>query len=460
MIWALGGIYQRAGATDQSVWQLTPYRVQIAVAGDAAIGSPEAAEAFRSALQTQLETVVGALWQLTVAPAPPALQWPAVDSMETLTAEGLLKPDEKADKIIVLTVTEEGCTLRVAARELDVRTRRFGPVIAKTVWQRGKLRDAATDAVLEAFAPLAMIDGADLKKGTVVLRLKAAALPPRDPNLVFVRPGTYFQPILRYNDRDGNPLKIEPLPWTIFETESVSPEQVACKLYTGLRAPPIVRRRGRMEQLALGVRPSTAASTLELRARAEPKPPLAGYEIYEQGSSPKDLKLLGRTDPRGRFVIPPGKASLRLLMVKNGQRPLSKPLPLVRGLEPELSIEIPSDDARLQAEGVVIGLVDELIDIVGRRKVLAARIKIAMKNNDWQKARQFLRELRNLPDGQRFLYRLADEKKRLSSRDRMLQKQIDELFNELQKNIVKYLSPEEIDALEIQLEEAQASKKK
>jgi hypothetical protein len=495
----LGVLVSPSGAVDQTVWQLTPYRVRIAVAGDSVFGSPASANAFCTALEVQLGAVVGAAWDLSVAPAPPALRWLRGGALESLSPESLVEPSARSDKYVVLVVAAENGAWQVTARELDVRTRRLGPVAVRTVWQSGKLRDAACDAVLETFAPLALIDSADLKKGKVVLRMKAGALPLRDPKLAYVRPGTLFQPILRTNDRDGNLRKADPLAWTVLATETVTPEQVVCKIYSGTAAPPISRRRGRMELLALAVRPLNVSSTVRVCARAASKPPLAGYEIYEKKLTPqnspsladpkaaapdskspgdpkavapdsksppdpkeaaKDLKLLGRTDARGQLVIPPDQSPLRLLLVKNGDRVLTRPLPLVPGMDADLTAELPSDDARLQAEGAITSLQDELIDTMGRRTVLEVRTRAALKRGDFDRAEQFFQELRTLPDGQKFLFRLADEKKRLASPDRALQKQIDTLITEMQKLIIKHLTAKSIDDLDDELQKAKAGAKK
>jgi hypothetical protein len=460
------------GAVDRSVWQLTPYRVQIAVAGDSLFGSAAETAAFCSGLETQLEAVVGASWKLTVTPAPSDLRWVQIESLESLAPDGLLKAAPDADKIFLLVAEETQGVLRAAVRELDVRTRHWGPVVSRTVLQRAKLRDAAADVVLQSFSPLAMIDSADLKKGRVVLRLKAAALPARDPKLAFVRAGSLFQPIVRYNDRDGKLRKADPLAWTVLAAESVSPDQVICKLYSGSAAPPISRSRARMELLALGVRPTKSPSILRLNVRTGSKSPLVGYEIYEpipsaqaaapspgQDVPPPKLNLLGRTDAQGEFAIQPIENPLRLVVIKNGERTLSRPLPLVQGVETDLRAEFGSDDARLQMEGIMTSLLNDLIDTMGRRIILQTRIRASMKKGDFTKAEQLLQELRTLPDNQKFRFRLADEKKRFASPDRNLQKKMDRLLGEMQKTIDKHLTTADIDDLEAALQKAQGGAK-
>ena len=45
-------------------------------------------------------------------------------------------------------------------------------------------------------------------------------------------------------------------------------------------------------------------------------------------------------------------------------------LPMVPGLEPQLAGEIPNHDPRLETEGFLLGMREELVDVVLRRRIL------------------------------------------------------------------------------------------
>ncbi|OHB66747.1 MAG: hypothetical protein A2V70_09975 [Planctomycetes bacterium RBG_13_63_9] len=482
-------------AAAQSVWELTPYRIHVVVAvAPVPELTPRLQTELLGSLVTRTDALIGASWNLTAAPAPRKLQ-PALlraigelsmrslptgsleqrkaanDGQKSRAPEEPLDSDAEAiaryltaltlrrpptspeyDKLILLAVVPDRGGCRVTARELDVRTRTWSLPVSRQVPQLAKLRDAALDALMAAFAPLARID--DVEGNRVVLRLKAAALPVRDDEqLTLVKPGDVFQPIIRYDERDGQPRGILPVPWTFCTVEEVGPEKLDCRVYSGLRSPLSARRRGRVQQLALAVVAPRKPSTLRLVAQSDPKRALAGYEVFGRDPDSKTATLLGRTDRRGRITVPPGKGPLCILLVRNGNELLAR-LPIVPGAEEEIVAEIADDDERLEAEGFITGLQEELVDLVTQREVLIARIRARIEAGEFDEAAEVVDQLRRLPSESEFDRILAEQQKRIRSANPAAQAKINALFGDTRKLVGKHLDPAVVEDLWQQLRKA------
>ncbi len=438
-----------APAADPSVWPLMPYEVRVAVAMEAgAPFSPRLESGLLSDLTARIEAVVGAPWNAVVAPAPPELARAMLHGLGDLRPEDVSIPTPEPDKILFLAITAsaEGMT---ATRDFDVRTRTLGPPVVRPVWQVGALSGASMDALLSAFAPLGRIDRVERDKDSMVLRIKAAGLPPRDPNLALVRAGDVFRPIVRRNDRDNKLVSLAPAKWSYAVVEKLSPEETQCRVYTGMKSELLMKGRGRVEHLALRVRPTAGGTELTLRSRTDPKGPLAGCDVYVYPPADKNaVSFLGQTDRRGRVFVPPVEGEpLRMLLVKNGSAALAK-LPVVPGLDRTAVAELADDAPRLAAEGFLAGIEQELVDLVALRKILIAQIRARAKAKQFDKASELMIELRKLPGMRDFTLRVAREKGKLATKDPVVRKKIEVLLRNIQPQIEKYLSPLEIEETE------------
>ncbi len=481
-----------APAGAQSVWELTPYRIRVVLAMGRA---PELTDGLRADLEQGLvgrvDALIGAAWVVNVAPATGALRLSVLRDVEAVSVEQLEEElakqespggdvaaadrvdaaedapaeDEAAraqaafdlddlDKVILLAVAPRTAGFRVVARELDVRTRQWNAPAAAPVWNLGKLCDAAFGVMLKAFAPLARI--VEVEENDVTLRVRAAGFPPRDPTMVSVRPGDVFRPVVRHNDRYGKLRATLPIQWTFLTVEEVAPGGLECTLHTGLRSPLSGRRRGRYEQLALAVSPPRRPTRLVLRSRTEPHDPLLGYDVYAHAPHSKKTEPVGRTDRLGAVVVPPAERALRVLLVKHGGEFLAR-LPIVPGLETELTADVRNDDERLEAEGFIRGLQEELIDLVTRREVLMTQIRSRLEEEKFDEAEKLLAELRSLETRDDFALYLEQQQKKVFSADKLAQAKIDQMFSKTRKLVVAYLDPAPVEQLDRQLREARTS---
>ena len=453
-------------AAAQSMWELTPYRVQLLAAF---ADDPELPAAMQEdllgRLRVRIDVLIGPTWEFTAETAPAELQRDVIWALDAVSVDDLPRESLARDKVMLLAVSTAADGYRIAVRELDVRTRVFSPVVIRPVRQPGRLLDEVSTAMFAAFAPLAQVEQVSGKE--VTLRLKAAALAPRDPHLLTVGPGDVFQPIIRHNDREGNlhrddqgkPVLPKPVPWTFCHVTTVSeeataPGQLHCSLHSGLRSPLSGRRRGRFEQLALAVVAPRKSSDLLVRSLTDAEMPLAGYDVYAHPPGSKAAVHVGRTDYRGRVSIPPAAGALRVLQVRHGGAPLAR-LPIVPGLEAELSVQIADDDQRLEVEGFITGLQEELVDLVIRREVLIVRARARIEAGRLGEAKELIDQIPRLEKAQSRLSRdLAAQRRHARAADAAMQAKIETLIADTEALLKKHLAPEAVDTLRKQLEKA------
>jgi hypothetical protein len=446
----------------QTVWELDPYRVDVLTAFAPAPGlTPELESALGRELVERADTLIGAPWDLAPRAAEGPLRRKILAGLDDVTFDDAPASDAEPDKLILLRVAPQDGRWQIAARELDVRTRLFGPPVSHRAGTLSKLRDASLRAMLDAFAPLGRIERFDPEDNRrVAVRFRAAGLPTRDGDLRLVEPGDVFRPVFRYYDRDGGFRRAGTVPWTFLAVESPPDGPAAagatfCRLHTGLPNPLSARRRGRVEALVLGAIATGRGSTLRLRSRTEPDRPLVGYEVFSHPPGVKATRRLGATDRRGELRVGPGTASpLRVVLVLSGDRPLAR-LPLVPGLEPVLTAGIPDDEGRLEAEGLITGVQERLVDLVTRREVLYVRAKQRIDDRRFDAARQLIDELTRLPDATQFRLHLDNERKRIGTDDPRVQTRIDALFDDTRQLIDQHLTPDLAEQLRQQLRTAE-----
>jgi len=452
----LGGLLAAASPA-QSVWEMTPYRVRLIVAVAPSLpGAAGLQSDLAQGLVERIDVVVGVLWDASAQAPDARLRHRITTGLESLRMEDLPKDCVKYDKVFCVAVTPGATGYEVAARELDVRSQVFGPVQRFDALQVCKLRDVIMRALVQVFTPLANVVESQAREAT--LRLRGGKLPTREIQLQVLKPGDVLQPLIRYNAREGNVRKIVPVPWTFLVVDQFDPTRFHCVIHSALFNPLSGRLRGRVEQLALLVRPLGDSTRLVITSREAPQEPLAGYLIYTQPPDSKKTTLLGQTDLAGSITLVRGDDLLRRIIVKSGKKLLAR-LPIVPGLEPELTAGIPRDTERLEAEGYTIGVQDDLIDLVTRRRILIEKGEKAISEGDLKEASRLLAELRSLPTPNEMLRQLGLAQRRFATDNPRTAKKIDELFEETRKLIDRFLDKGPIDDLDRQWRAARDGKR-
>jgi len=363
-------------------WELSPYRIQLLIAVEPGGSLPRnLADELRADLPARAAAVVGGSWQLDASLAPPELRHVLLMALADVTAQRLPAEALAGDKLILLSVASVAGGCRIQARELDVATGLWNSVVTREAVQPEQIPEAALQAVLAAFAPLARIDA--VENGTVTLRLKAGGIARRDRALPAVASGAVFRPVLISLDAQGKPQadSTQPIDWTFLTATSSGGSLATCRIDTGLAGEPIPAYHPRRVRLALGVTPTATATRLTLVSSGASPTPLEGYEVLAQAEAGAKSKSLGISDASGVVTIPPGAAAMQVLLVRQGSQTLAR-LPIVPGLAAEVQVVLADDRQRLEIETALMEVEDALIDMAARRQALAARIKLAKKAGD------------------------------------------------------------------------------
>ncbi len=442
----------------QSLWELTPYRVHLQVTVDPVLN---AGGRFQQRLARRLvdrcDAVIGATWNVELLKSDDAARrrvanWLDVPAHVPLTESIPEGADEQFDKLFIIQLNKDPFGYRIACREFDARTRTWSSTINTVARQPTRLVETTFEAMLSTFAPLAKIEEAEKK--TATLRLRGAALPRPDGSWSLLQPGDLLRPLMRFNQRDGAPRKILPIEWTYLVVESIDASIAQCHIHSGLRNPLSARTRGRIERLALLVRPPSGATNLQLVTRGDRGSPLEGYEVFAHPLDSKKTTSLGQSDASGYVTVPASDRPLRILLVKHGGDFLAR-LPLVPGLSATVVAEIPNDDERLQVVGIITGMQENLVDLVVRREMLMLQLRAAIETQDFERADHVVSRLHGVRlDEDQFRIHLRQRKQAIVSSNPSVQRRIDKMFGDTSKLMASYFDPRPVLELEAELSQA------
>ena len=430
----------RAQDTEEEVipWEYRSYKVKLYVTYDA---SPWFSASRRENLLRSFEQRSyregGAAWDVTAEDCPKIWSGYLQSGVGGLTLEQVLTDDapllDAYDKLIFLRLSESEEEFLAEARELDCRTRYWGPIRKRTAIQPELIDSQAYDAVLNSFAPLVRV-GRKLEDGTVDCTLRAGYLIVEEASPAELRVKDILLPITRHNDREGQPRPngIVPSPWTFLTVKTTEGGKLNCDLHSGVRNSIGARSSRRKERLALTIDLEPQSSTLVLKTKADEPEPLVGYEVHSKSPfAESGFEFLGRTNWDGELEIKPDPTSpLRVLYVKNGDRVLNR-LPVVPGLDELILAELGDDSRRLEAEGVVSGIESKVMDLVAMRAILAATIARELDQGNIEKAEAAHKKFRDLPKPSQLSVALEQHQRRIvaSTSDTRLRSRIDAVFD-------------------------------
>jgi len=308
--------------------------------------------------------------------------------------------------------------------------------------------------MIAAFCPLARIDHP--KEGRALLRPRGMALPRRPGAPEWIRPGLVFRPVVRKNDREGKPLSIKLAPWTYLAVERVQPQGLDCKIYTGFSGAISERRRGRIEMLGLAAAPLQRPTVLCLADRNAPDQPLAGYEVWAYAPGRRQPVLLGRSNLRGELVLSPTSDGLLILVITSGGTPVAR-LPVAPGVESRLQVLLPRETPRIAAEAFVRGFQEALLDLVGQREILLARLQRRLEQGRTEEAAQLLDQLESLRTQRDALaLDLSEKEKSISSADPAIRAKIESLWTQARQLLAQQADDRILRQMASQLLQAKA----
>ncbi len=452
--WA--GVGRAADIAD--VWEGQPYRIQARLAIDAPGDLAEQLAAELPAyLNDRVNTSIGIVWRLKTELATGSLRQQLLRDVDSFTAEDIADAAPNEDKRLLLSVRATPWGYELAAREYDRYVQRWGATIRRTTRQRDALAEQLFDLAQQAVAPLAHVRPDPNDPQQVTFDLRGSDLPPSGPDFAWARPGDLFQPILRRTTRDGLllPNGAAVIPWTYLEV--VEPPAGATQPIGRIRSTtqrPLGVRRGRVEQVAIGLRNDPGNMTLELQSRIEQDKPLIGYEVFAQNVDEKAMRPIGVSDAAGEVTISPGKSAVQTVFVKSDGVFLAR-LPVVPGAEARVAVPLPDDDMRLRVAARLAAYREDMIDLVARRNIFMARARQEIEEKNFDGARQLLESLDELPGQTQFNLSLDREARRLRTKDLQVQRRIDQLFAQTRTALGKFLDPLPISELHEELRQAQ-----
>jgi hypothetical protein len=395
------------------------------------------------------------------------------------------------DKIFAISLSREHDVFQIQVREIDARLRVMSQTVTTQVATWEAIPRSIAYATQQVFAPMARIEEADTKLAE--LRLRAGGLIIEENHPSKLVPGDVLQPYVRRDDRNGIPTLLQSIPWTyvaIVETNGVAAKSA---IFSGIRSALAGRKNRRTLKICLKVRPANDTTDLKLGVMNDPKSGFSGAEVYRRTPGTEDLTLVGRADWRGITSIsepsfplatyerpvattaiasgsepgsegssdgaspsaavkkPPEmekaqiqlRAPLYIYYIKNGNTLLAR-LPIVTGNSPMERAELPDDRRRLESEAFVKGIQGEILDVVARRQILAARIKQKIADKKPEEAKKALEELRNEKNYEKMIEGLNAIQRRILSTDRGpitpgTQKRIDQMFDLTRQMMERYL---------------------
>lgn len=397
-------------------------------------------------------------------------KWPEADTEAMFVPRGIaanLKPQPKLveldipgrfgelfkdyDKVFLVLVDTSTGSTTISAREIDSLMRWPGPIIKEEVFHEDQLAPSIGRCITRGFAPMVRLD--EIGSKAVQGRLRAGNLIMNEDSPANIKPGEFLQPMLRKDDRLGEPDFAGIVEWTFLRTTEKNGPKLTMDIQSGIAGALAGRRNSRTHRMALKLRPVHNNTVLRLHAKGDTLAPLAGYDVFQRDIDTGEFTFIGQTDWDGRLAIEKTEIPMRLLYVKNGSFVLAK-LPLVPGQTKMAVADLVGDDIRLQAEAYIRGVQNAIVDLVAIRKLLAANVRRYIKNGDLKRAEELLEDLRNQPSYDKLANDMELKKTQIVSKNRTEQAKIDKLFAETRKLLIEHINPVFLREIETELNAA------
>ena len=359
---------------------------------------------------------------------------------------------ESYDKIFIVHVRREQILGSIEAVEVDTLMRHFGPPVSVPFSSTEMIPVAIGQAVRHAFAPVVRIENAGQRSASGLLRARGLILDETSPAIVSL--GDALEPMVRKNDRNGEPVVIGPMEWAVLLATEQKDRFLKMDFYAGRSGGLQGRKNNRTFRMALKARPRADSTTLRLHLQRNDDFPLIGYELYEKELNSKKMTFVGRTDWDGRLRIEKSEHPLRLLYVKNGGAVLAR-LPIVPGLQSNAVADLSGDDMRLQAEAYIRGVQNDITDLVAMRELYKARIRLQLEKGEIDKAEELMIGLRSQPNNEELSGAIGRKQieflAAIGKRNVGQRRKVDEMFTTTRELLSKYVTPKLIREVEADL---------
>ena len=445
-------------AAEDQLWGQSPYRVLVRVGlSGGPFGDPATAQEVANQVRSDLAYRVGSFWRSTVeqGDAEQSLVWE-----EQLEATDPGRPDWKPseegapDKVMIATAVYRAGEVVVRAREYDTTLRIWGKQSSEIAVEPHQAARGIVTALLTAFRPLAQFEVDTDNIQQVLLNYRGERLA-GSSRLIAANTGDLLTPYkVKYN-RSGQPESAKRVAWTHLQaTASDDGGAYRADVFSHTRLPFGSRRRGRVRQLAILIHSDrTQATELRLHAVSDPNTPLVGYELLIGKPGDREPTSVGRSDTNGRIVAP-ASDEVQMAHIKSGSMVVAS-FPIAPGVDPVLVAPLLDERQRLEAELRIGALREELIDLVARRSIYAARIRRHLEQGEIKEAEKLVRQLEALPGRAQFNQRISNAEQALKADHPVVQKRIDRLLSETKTVLGSSLDARQVRRLASEVLEAQ-----
>lgn len=361
---------------------------------------------------------------------------------------------EQFDKIFIVRLQTKVAPATVDVVELDTLMQYFSDVVHHDMVSLNDVAISIGMAVRDAFSPVVRIDDAGKTNAKGLVRASGLALDPDSP--IHLRVGEVLVPLVRKDDRNGQPLTLGPLDFAyLYVTEKLK-HGVNMDFYSGRMTSLQGRKNNRTHRMAIKLKPRRESTMLRLHAKGQVNEPLIGYELYDKELDSTEMTFVGRTNWDGKLWVDKIDRPLRLLYVKNGGAVLAR-LPIIPGHHEMVVADIAGDDMRLQAEAYIRGVQNAIVDLVAIRELFKARINMRIKSGNIKEADELLETLRNEPSSEKIANDMGVKQTmflKAIGRNANQQRKVDEMFSQTRELLSKQINPRIINELELAMIEA------
>ncbi|MFO1066882.1 MAG: hypothetical protein U0892_23760 [Pirellulales bacterium] len=193
---------------------------------------------------------------------------------------------------------------------------------------------------------------------------------------------------------------------------------------------------------------------------ASPSGSSTGSNEAEKVTEASEVSGFDRLGDGGAEPIPL-RQPLVQIYVKSGSTVLAK-LPVVPGLSPLESADLPSDERRLEAEAFFRGFQSDLLDLIGMRALFVARIRAHIAARKFEEAEKMLTQLDTLEKHFELQSKLNGIAAKVKGETRgplsdQAGKRIDLMVQETSETIQKYLEKDIVVELKNEIEKAKSA---
>ena len=450
-------------AAEKKYWDLSPYRIQLYLAVEnGAKPQAELGNKLLDLVRERIHATLYPVWSTEIILAEGPLRHQLASGLQNLENRPIGEAASRFDKRLYLAVRASAAGYLLECREYDCYVHRWGPVRKCTVRQEIALPAQCYDLLRDTFAPLATIRPIDDDDRHVRLHFKGSELPRQITKEPFKEPGDIYQPLLVRTSSSGEvrPDGVKQVPWTLLSLKEPEATEWKSQVHSGIRTPFGLRRRGRVDHLAIALRHTPRTTPVRFHARHDQAQGLGGYEVFRRETDDQASQLLGLTDADGTVQVPVANNPVSTLFLRSDGQLLAK-IPVAPGATPRLEVPVADDPARLRAQAELTSLREKLIDLVARRTLLMARVRDRLEKGNIEEAGELYSQLDALPGLASFDQKMssAENNKLNRSTDARIQGRIDKLFADTRKLLGRFLSAREVSNLQNELNAARRGKK-